>query len=155
MTAPQQKASRPWVRILLIGSLGLNLLIVGLVAGSLYRIRDARDTRPPPSIGAMMFRELSREDRRALRDHAGERTKGTKEARFAEGRLVMEALRASPFDREALEMLLDQQAETRAAFQKQIQAAWLDRVESMTEAEREAYAERLQSRMRKDRKHKP
>lgn len=154
MAEEVQPKTRTWVRVLLIVSLSLNLLIVGIAAGSVYRLKGAREAGPPPSVGMMLFRELSREDRRALRSDAQQRNSGFREARLKEGAAVMEALRATPFDRDALQGVLEMQAVDREAFQRRIQAAWLSRVDEMSDEERAAYADRLQERMSRDHKRK-
>ncbi|MGR3616540.1 MAG: periplasmic heavy metal sensor [Paracoccaceae bacterium] len=154
MPDEMKPATRPWVRILLIGSLGLNLLVAGIIGGSMYRVQSAREGRPPPPIGAMLFRELSDKDRHELRAGSHARGKGFREERQAEGQAVAAALMAQPFDRAVLQKVLSEQAQSRETFQRRIQQAWLDRVEAMDDDERAAYGARLQARMSKDRKRK-
>lgn len=135
---------RPWLRLVLIGSLALNLLVVGVAVGAMFRFGRPGLDRPPHSIGTLMFRELSREDRRALWRRAQEDRGDLGRRRAAEGVAVMAALRQVPFDPVSLEQVLSAQIRHREAFQQGVQDAWLARVSAMTEAERAAYADRLE-----------
>ena len=149
-----------WLRIVLGVSLGLNLLVLGLVGGTMVRYGGPDGMRPPPrSVGAALFRALPGEDRRALWDRSyampmangmsmtEEMPKGHHARQMAQARAVGAALRATPFDREALAAILQGQAARREGFQKSLQQAWLDRVADMTEAERVAYSSRLEHAM--------
>ena len=148
---PQKARMRPWLRVLLIGSLTANLLVVGLAAGAAWRFRDHDGMRPPPSVGAMMYRELSKEDRKDLRQHAwGDRGK-FREKRLADGLAVTQALRQVPFDPVVLSGLLSAQIQRREAFQASIQQKWIDRIAEMSDEERQDYADRLEHRMKKGR----
>lgn len=136
--------TRLWVRVLLGTSLALNLLVLGLVAGAMFRFGGPDGMRSPPrSIGAAMYRELPREDRRALRS-------GKSSTQYQRhGRLKVEAaavdtvLRATPFDPVAMQALLEDHATARAGFHMSLQRAWLDRVSAMSDTDRHAYADRL------------
>jgi uncharacterized membrane protein len=143
-------AAPRWMRVLLGASLALNLLVLGLVSGALVRYGGSDGLRPPPrTVGAALFRELPPEDRRALRDRSdgmmmmNGMNMNHHERRVAEAQAVSAAMRATPFDREALAAILEQQAAQRDGFQKSVQQAWIERVANMTEAERQAYAGRL------------
>jgi len=133
-----------WLRILLAVSLALNLLVLGLVGGAMLRFGGPDGMRPPPrSIGATLFRELPREDRNALlsRPHGSH---GDRRARLkADALAVSTAMRATPFDQEALKAILDTQATHREGLHKSVQQAWLTRVANMSDAKRRAYADRL------------
>lgn len=152
---PVGKASSPvWMRVLLGGSLALNLLIAGLVGGAIVRYGGVDGLRAPPrSMGAALFRELPREDRRALRDRSNGMmmSKGMNmnhhERQMAEAMAVSAAVRAEPFDRDALSAILKEQAKQREKFQQSVHQAWLERVANMSSAERQAYAARLEHSM--------
>ena len=148
-TTPARAPMRPWLRVLLIGSLTANLLVVGLAVGAAWRFKDHDGMRPPPSVGAMMYRELSREDRKDLRQHAWGDHGKFKEKRLADGLAVTEALRQVPFDPDALSALLSAQIQRREAFQVSIQKKWIDRIAGMSDEERQKYADRLERRMKK------
>jgi len=154
--------TRLWVRVLLGVSLALNLLVLGLVGGAMLRFGGPEGMRAPPrSVGAALFRELPREDRRALRSGAGE-SHDQRHARLkADAEALGAALRATPFDAGAMEILLEGHAKTRADSHMFLQRAWLDRVVAMSDAGRQAYADRLERALsrtrgkdrRRDRQH--
>ena len=149
-----------WFRIALGVSLGLNLLVLGLVGGTMLRYGGPDGLRPPPaSVGAALFRALPGEDRRAIWDQSIAMPmaegmsmpmgmpKGHHARQMAQARQVSAALRATPFDRQALAAILEEQAAQREGLQKSVQQAWLDRVAGMTEEERRAYSARLEHAM--------
>ena len=139
---------RRWPKILLGVSLALNLLVLGVVGGAIWRFGGPHDMRSAPrSIGAAMFHELPREDRRALREGSSKGHADRRVRQQAEAKAVDAALRATPFDRAALETVLEGQSSQRAHFQKSVQDAWLDRIAGMSTTERLAYAERLSARL--------
>ncbi len=143
ITATPPRA-RAWVRILLGVSLALNLAVIGLVIGAAFRFGGPGGAhRPPPPMGAILYRELPREDRKALRGRAfgGREEHATK--RRDEAAAIDAALRAVPFDAAALDAFLDGQARHREEFLSIVQEAWLARVSAMSDAERAAYADRL------------
>jgi len=135
-----------WLRIVLAVSLGLNLAVIGLVAGIIVRF----DGGPPPGRGAEFalpyMRALAPEDRRAIirsvrREQGRPMLRGAeRQARYAD---VIEALRAQPFDRAALDAVVTEQARGAVALQSAAQAAWLDRVSAMDDAARARYADRV------------
>ena len=153
----EQNAKTPRIsrglKILLIGSLTVNLLVVGLAIGAAWRFQDFDKARPAPSVGAMLYRELSREDRKKLREHAWGDKGGLKKRRAAEGMAVVEVLRLSPFDGERLVAVLREQSQSREAFQMQLQMVWVQRLSDMSDAERRDYADRLEERIRHGGKH--
>ncbi|MGV6850406.1 MAG: periplasmic heavy metal sensor [Marinibacterium sp.] len=135
------KRLRPWLRIVLIGSLALNLLIVGVVAGAAWRIAGSAANRVPPA-GLTLFRALPAEDRKALRaairaDVPHRRT------RRADAQALVALLRATPFDRKALASEMDRQSRARSDFQDAMVRAWIAHVSAMEDSDREAYADRL------------
>lgn len=136
-----------WLRLLLFGSLALNLLVVGLVAGAMVRFGKPGVDRPPRSVGTMLYRELPREDRRALWRESSRSGGDVKERRRAEGMAVTAALRQVPFDPDALSTVLTAQAAEREQFHRAVQDRWLARVTGMSDAERAGYADRLEHAM--------
>ncbi len=152
-----------WLRIVLGLSLGMNLLILGLVGGVMLRFGGPEGMRPPPqSVGIALFRALPGEDRRALRERSigmamgsgmsmKEMQNGPHVRQMAQAKAVSAALRATPFDREALSAILDGQVARRLGYQKSMQQAWLERVAEMSAADRQAYAARLEHAMNRSR----
>lgn len=138
----------PWQRILLGVSLALNLLVVGLVGGAAFRLGGPERMHRAPPIGAMLFRELPREDRRALRTHAFAPRPEREARRLADAEAIDAALRARPFDPARIESFLREQAQRRQAREQDMHRAWLARITAMTDEERAAYADRLRHAMR-------
>jgi uncharacterized membrane protein len=146
---------RPWVRVLLIASVTLNLIIVGMAVGAAWRFGGKEWDRPPKSVGTLMFRELSREDRRHLRDRAEREHGDFRARRYEDAHAVAEALRQVPFDPERLRGLLEAQSQRRETFQQDVQRLWIARVTEMSDGQRADYAERLEEGLmrRKDHHH--
>lgn len=133
-----------WVRVVFGVSLALNLLVIGLLVGTFMRFGDKEGRRPPPhSMGTAMYRELPLEDRKALRKNSQSRANHSKEFRTSEAEAIAAALRTSPFDKGAVQSVLDAQAEHRLDWQKTTQAAWLERVSQMSAEARLEYSDRL------------
>lgn len=164
MTEPTSTQPSPQprrlTRMLLIGSLALNVLIIGVVGGAAVSIRGAGDKGSvsdkfgSPHIKALTFedkREVGRAIRSAYRksnvDHRSDH-QHYKEA--------LEILRSSPLDEAALRNLvgtLDQAGERRRAMARDV---FLTKILSMSDAERTVYADRLEdvlTRGPKDKKH--
>lgn len=136
---------RRWMRWALGLSLALNLAVLGLVAGAALRHGGPDRGGHPKPMGVMLYRELPREIRRELRETAFAPRAEIDRQRRADAAAVDAALRAQPFDPARLEAVLQAQAAQRAAHHARMQAAWLDRVAAMSDAERAAYADRLQA----------
>ena len=145
-------------RILLYASLAVNLIVVGLVVGSLFVAGDRREDRRPPragetGLGPIMLalspedrRQLGREMRRTLRQE-----RGTLGEMRAANRQVVSALRAEPFEIAAVDALLLEQfseAEFRLDLARRI---FLNRVAAMSDAERTAFAARLEAHLERPR----
>ena len=145
VTEKTKSPTRLWLRLVFGASLALNLLVLGLVGGAILRFGGPDGMRPPPrTIGTMLFRELPRADRRALRDDAVTAHDKRPPQRRAELQAVGAALRASPFDAAALADLLSRHDAQHAAFNAMVHQAWMKRVIGMSDAERMAYADRLE-----------
>ncbi len=148
MTPDTEKRRWPWLRILLIGSLALNLLVVGLVIGAALRFGGPdRAHRPPPPMGAALYRALPRDERRAFRKAMQEAPFNPSRNRQAQARALADVLRATPFQPTALSEALAGHADERAAWQATVHAVWMDRVREMSDAERAAYADRVEEEM--------
>lgn len=153
---PGAKAPR-WMRGLLVVSLALNLLVVGLVAGSVLgksrsggRSVEAHEFQRHPLIGA-----LARDDRREvmqqLRRDNGQHRENAKALR-TRFRAYLEALRADAFDADAIEQLLKDQREAMGGWQDGVDGILLQTLSDMTPEERLAYADRLEELGRRGRK---
>ena len=142
------KAGRK-LRIALAVSVALNLLIVGLVAGAMLRggppDRMVRDLDFGPFTEA-----LTSEDRDALRRDFIRQAPDLRDMRRQmrdDFRSVLAALRADPFDAEALRDVVANQGDRMAARLALGQDLILARIAAMTPAERAAFADRLERRL--------
>ena len=150
MSAEGKPGMKLWLKLLLAGSLALNLAVIGLAAGAAWRYSDKdKHWKRPLDIGAMIFRELDRDTRKALRHEAGGSHGSYIKRRRAEGREVIGMLRSDPFDADGLQALLQGQAEARHAFHSKVQDAWVSKLAAMTPEERADFASRLEERMQR------
>jgi uncharacterized membrane protein len=136
---------RGWPKALLIGSLTLNLLVLGVVVGGVL----GHDRRPPRvgdvNIGALSA-ALSQDEREALR-HAAEARGGSFRAMRAQDRAdraaLVAALGAEPFDPAAFDAVMARQR-TRMLERIDIGAELMrERVLGMSPEARKAFADRL------------
>lgn len=148
---------RPWLRILLAVSLALNLAVAGLAIGAAIRFGGPERGHPPaPPLGALLYRELPREDRRALlADRLGSR-EDRAARRQADAAEIDAALRAVPFEAARVEAFLAEQARRHSDIERSMREAWMQRIGGMSDAERAAYADRLAEALtRRDHHRKP
>jgi uncharacterized membrane protein len=157
-------AARPgrMMRTVLVASLGLNLLVAGVVVGRYVagdRDRDRGDARRGEisrelrDIGNLPFvMALSREDRAALDQALGGRRDALRENRQRlrdRFEAVLTLLRADPFQPDALRTLLAEQRATLFERQQLGEDLLIARLTQMTPAERADYAERLDKSLRR------
>ncbi|NJM82957.1 MAG: periplasmic heavy metal sensor [Tabrizicola sp.] len=143
---PQTKTAT-WIKVLLALSLAVNLAVIGVVAGAVLK-NGPRGASGPRDIGIGMLSEaLSREDRRALRAEFLARApdlKDQRQAAKAEFAALLSALRMAPLDPRQLETALtaiEKRNATRLALGRDVLLA---RLVGMTEADRTAFADRLE-----------
>jgi uncharacterized membrane protein len=153
---PPAKAGR-WVKILLAVSLALNLAVVGVVAGAALKARNFDGGRPPdirelnfgPFTGA-----LSRPQRRALLQGFVADQPPLREMRSlirAEYQLVLDAVRAQPFDPIALQAALAGQSRSTIARLDAGRKALEGVIIAMSPEDRAAYADRLEDGLQRRR----
>lgn len=144
--------SRRGLKIALAVSLALNLAVAGLVAGAALRSGPMRD-QMVRDIGFGPFAEsLSESDRKALRRAFFDRNPGLRDLRATmqqDMAGVLAALRARPFDPVVLRAVLTAQAERLSGQMTLGQDLLAERIDAMTEAERLAFADRLEASMRR------
>jgi len=145
---------RRWPTMLLALSLTLNLLVLGLIAGAHFR--DQRDLRrfPPPDREVMrttgfgpFFDAMPREARNRLGKALRERDGNFRPDRgvlAAELREMIVALRAQPFDPEALAALLSAQHDRIDGRIVAGRGMLLEQVALMSDAERAQFADGLE-----------
>ena len=137
------------VKILLFGSLALNLLIVGVVAGVVLSGGPEKNKRVERRDvgGFTLVRALPREARAELRarfetkrsDHAG--TGGHSAPSKKD---ILSSLRATPFDPQAFSELVSNQTRSLAERGRLGQEALVEQVAEMSDDERRAYADRVE-----------
>lgn len=144
-TAPKRRCPL-WVRIVLALSLALNLAIVGAVVGFVARGGPAGTKVGGIGYAMPYVLSLPKEARRGVFDAVrSDKSLPDRRARRVAYREVVALLSATPFDRDAVEAVLLQQAEGVADVQRVARAAWLDTVSQMSDAERMAYAEEVKA----------
>ncbi len=133
------------MRVVLILSLGFNLLVVGLVAGLWLSEGPPGRAGGPP--GADFVRALPEADRAALfRDLRAERRAARAAQADAAARLLA-VLRADPFAPAALSEVLGGIEAQGQAVRLAGQRALVERVAAMSAEERAVYADRLEVRL--------
>lgn len=138
-----------WMRLLLIVSLGLNLLVAGAVVGVVLR------GGPPPRLAegvSPLIGALPEADRRAILREVRERGPDIRENR---GRLrdafqsVLSEIRAEPLNPEALKAALDAQDSALKARFVIGREAVVARLAAMSHDDRMAFADRLEDMVRR------
>lgn len=156
-TAPQPGGGMGgWTRAILIGSLLLNLVLIGAIAGAGFSHREARDIRDRRLGGdtgvALLFEALPPDERRALRRAVMSDLReggAIRQEVVADTRAMLAAIRSEPFDRSALEPVLERQ---RQRVTRLFEVGWgqmIDALERMSPAERAAYADALEQAIRR------
>lgn len=139
------KPRRSWMRWALIGSLGLNLALAGLIVGAIVK------GPPGPPPGGLWFYgrtlpEPYRDDLgRALRANRGDWF-GPRDALRAQREAFAAALTADPYDPAALAAILAHEPAIFDQLAARGASLLLDQIARMTPAERAAYAQALLSR---------
>ena len=142
-----------WTRAILIGSLVLNLVLLGAIAGAGLNHRMAPERRVIGDAGlGLVYEALPAETKRALRREmlSNLRDRGEiRQAVVADTRAFLDALRSDPFARAAVERALGRQRD-RAARMLQIGAERiLDQLDAMGPEARRAYADDLEAAIRR------
>lgn len=156
------RSPRTWPKVLLALSLAMNLAVIGAVLGAHYRDgRDARRFPPPARIEARdsgfgpYLDALPRDVRvrigMALRDRGV--ALGVDRATLGrEFDRMLAALRADPYDPDALAAVLEGQRSRVAARVDEARHVMLAEIAAMTPEERAAFANRLESRIDRGRR---
>lgn len=145
--------TRRWMRILLVVSLAVNLAVVGVLAG--WALRHTGDHRHHPSrldmAGGPLTRALSDADRREIGQRMRQVWRETRAGRPDMGTgfdALVSDLRAVPFDPAQVARRLQQHREGFATRFAMGQEVLLDHLAAMSDADRAAYADRLEARIR-------
>ena len=145
-SAPPKR--RLWLKILFGVSLALNLLVVGVIAGAALRFGGehgpkARGGGPPN--GLSILRALDREDRHRILRAARAQTAEPRFDRRAHQAALIDALRRSPFDPGELDGLIARQQADAQARLGAVSGAWRAHIVELSDADRRAYADRLET----------
>lgn len=143
---------RRWVTLALLASLAVNLFLVGLVGGQFFA--EPEETRPRTrgySLNPRVAMEALPENRHeAIRAYWEEARKGMREQWRGLGALRREidaAVRATPFDPEALRAAQAREAAARAALRSRYNDRIADFLATLTDEERAAMADVALARM--------
>lgn len=151
-TGPAPRGTR-WLRIALIASLTLNLLILGIVGGAAFRFWRNPPRPPVAEVGFGPYTEaLDPKDRRALRDAFVAQMPGLRDLRREsrnDVRDLIAALRADPWDPDAARAVLAKRVKRTGERLELGQTLLLARLDSMTPADRQAFAGRLEEMQRR------
>ncbi len=154
MTAAAAKPALPRrLRWLLIGSLTLNLLVVGVVAGSALRFAGGGPGDRSLGFGPWS-RGLSHEDHAALRESykaSGEDFRAAWQQDRADRAALVSALRAEPFDMAAVDAIATRMQDRGVARMELGQRLIRDHIAAMTPEARRAFADRLEQGPRRKR----
>ncbi|MEM8536634.1 MAG: periplasmic heavy metal sensor [Pseudomonadota bacterium] len=154
-TVNGKRPSRLW-RVVLVISLALNLAVVGIVVGTAAsgRFGDGPprtfDFGPGPILRALTGDERRSMMRSMRADRAFQSFRP--EERFA---VLVSALQADPFDKDAFAAAMAMQAERNLALQEQAQVAFVDVISDMTPERRAAFALALEQELAKPRRPGP
>jgi uncharacterized membrane protein len=157
MAEPKERQSKSgtgrWMRVLLVVSLAANLAVVGVVAGWALRHGGHHGHHPTrlDMAGGPLTRALSDEDRREIGQRMREvwRESGGNRAGFRSSfdALVVD-LRAVPFDPDRVAERMREQRQGFAARFEMGQDVLIAHLAAMSDADRAAYADRLEARIR-------
>lgn len=142
----------PWMRGLLIASLTLNILILGLAAGWMMRhgVPHASSGSNMEMAAGPLTRALSEADRREIGRRIRQATRengGNRQEMRARFDALVRDLRAVPFDPEQMTATLSAQ---RRGLQERFdiaQQVLIAHLAGMSDAERAAYADRVEARI--------
>lgn len=156
---PEPQKKRRWLMPLLFTSLGVNLLVAGIVLGAILSPdgpRSRSDQGPARGvIGEPFIRALPRDERRALvRDVLQNRDKIRESRENLRQRFeaFLATLRAEPFDTGEAARLLSEQGQVAVSRQKIGEALLIKRLDAMTPEQRNDYADALEKSLKRLRK---
>lgn len=148
-TTTKQGGMRPWLKVLLFTSLALNLAVAGVMVGAALKYGHRNGHHPPrldmvvgPYTHALGDRDR-REIGRQLREEYSQ-SRPSREMIRAEFALVLAALRATPYDATQVQEILMRQLQAGSERQELGQRLLIQRLGDMSNAERAAFADRLE-----------
>lgn len=152
MAEPQKNSPsmRGWMRGLLVISLGLNVVVAGLVIGMVLRYGPGgHDSRPPrqDEVVGSFTAALSKQERRELgrKIRQEQRSNAPSRAQFrADNAAFIALLRQPSFDRDAAAEIFARQRSFGAERAELGHRVLLDHLDALSATERAAYADRLE-----------
>lgn len=154
MTAAAKPAMPRRLRWLLIGSLTLNLLVVGVVAGTALRFAGSGGYAERTLGFGPWSHGLTHEDMSALREAyraSGEDFRAAWREERADRTALVAALRAEPFDLAAMDAITARMAERGGARAALGQRLIREHIAAMSPEARRALAERMEAGPRRSR----
>jgi len=145
---------RNWMKYVLIASLGLNLIVMGLIVGAKASGHGPMKSPHMGGFGVRSFAAaLPKEKRSELGDYFRQKRKTARaDGSLREKRAQMHSiLTAQPFDAEALSAAFTEQRAYATAVTQEAQAALVKIIVDMSDAERATFADNLKKQ--KFRKH--
>jgi len=151
------KKPKKIMRFLLVGSLALNILLIGLFVGASLTGRNG----PPRGFDLQLgpiSQMLPREDRRKIGAEIRKAMRGmqssgrTRQLAVAE---ILDALAADPFDAEAFTQKIREQQSAQDSIRMVALNAFVDHVAALPVADRAALAERFRNEMKRGRERGP
>ena len=154
MADQSQIPARPrrlW-RVVLVLSLALNLAVTGVVGGAIFSGRVGEGAPRSFDLGVSpLARALSPAERRDVgRSLRRDRVMRDIDLRGGAAGIV-NTVRATPFDADALRAVLQEQAAQIATVQTKAQDAFVEAIANMTPDRRDAFADRLAEELSKER----
>lgn len=144
-----QETKMGWKKYLLIGSLALNVLIIGLVVGAGFKGRKVSDRLQTLAFQGPMIRALPDAQRdmlkKSFRKKAGD-TSGRRQASREVRQELKSAISAVPFDAQVLRDVFVKQREIRNGFIDANDEVWIEIISGMSDAERAAFARDVEFR---------
>lgn len=148
MMSEPKRGLRPWLKVLLVVSLALNLAVAGIGIGAAWRYHDFRPKEDgPPMLGRFVFKDLGRHEIRRLLDERPEQARNQRDRKHAEMVQLIALMRAETLDTDALRDILDAHIVDTSAFMQSVLGAWEQRVIGLNLEERNALADRMQDQV--------
>ena len=147
-----QSKPRNWQRILLVSSLALNLIVVGVVAGSFIGGGPSKSAQRFDLTAGPLTRAMNSENREAVRDalrESGAFRTQDRSAMRQDMQALVATLRAEVFDADQFQEVLSRQRNRLQSGQQTVLSVVSDQIEDMTLEERAAFADRLEDQVRR------
>lgn len=157
-STPSKK--RSWLKIVLIASLGLNLLIAGLFIGSFAGGKYRSADRMPQTLGLGMMayvKPLPKDERQALFRQFRKMKPARREAfqaMRAQNSKILGVITADPFDADALAAAFEEQHQVVTGVLSKGRSGLITVISEMTPDERKAYAAAVEEALKKRPKRK-